>query len=160
MGIWQVVEEEFSCEHPESEIRLKYDSLNRPQYFKQCLTCGQASSTAIKQSSIAGITKITTWDYTLADSWQYSKKQKRDSLYQQHQNKQSEFWIQYNAYLQSPEWRMKRLKVLERDNYLCQACLEAQANQAHHKTYEHVFNEPLFDLVAVCEDCHNMLHPK
>jgi 5-methylcytosine-specific restriction endonuclease McrA len=70
------------------------------------------------------------------------------------------WWAKYNAYLQSPQWRAKRLKVLERDNYWCKACNEAEAVQVHHKTYEHVFDEPLFDLESVCLECHEKLHKK
>lgn len=61
----------------------------------------------------------------------------------------------HGDYLRSPEWRAKRDAVLRRDGYMCQACLQNQAVQVHHKTYRHWGNEPLFDLVAVCEICHD-----
>lgn len=67
------------------------------------------------------------------------------------------WWAQYNDYLRSDKWRSKRASVLKRDGYLCQACLSRRASQAHHKTYDHVFDEPLFDLVAVCEQCHERI---
>ena len=120
MSLWQQVQEEMLCSHPENEIRIKYDSLNRPQYFKQCLTCGAATTTAIKQSTIAGVTKVQTWDYTLEESWRHLRKQKFEALQRQQDSKQGEFWDRYNLYLDSPAWRMKRLKVLERDDYICQ----------------------------------------
>ena len=68
-------------------------------------------------------------------------------------------WLrQYSQYLQSPEWRAKRDLVLKRDNYVCQACLNALATQVHHKSYEFVDlagSEPAFDLVAICTPCHD-----
>lgn len=64
----------------------------------------------------------------------------------------------YPKYLASAEWREKRLKVLERDNYLCQSCLTAKAQAVHHLTYRNVGCEPLFDLVSVCNNCHDIIH--
>jgi 5-methylcytosine-specific restriction endonuclease McrA len=76
------------------------------------------------------------------------------------QNKKNAFWINYKEYLKSERWQNKRLKVLERDKYLCQACLRNKATQAHHLTYERVFDEPLFDLISICTPCHEKLHNK
>jgi len=64
----------------------------------------------------------------------------------------------YAEYLKSPQWQMKRKKVMERDNGLCQGCLTAPAVDVHHKTYQRVFDEPLFDLVAICRECHSKIH--
>lgn len=60
----------------------------------------------------------------------------------------------------SPKWQEKRRRVLERDGEICQACLNPnkKAVEAHHLTYEHLFNEPLFELVSVCRACHAKLH--
>jgi 5-methylcytosine-specific restriction endonuclease McrA len=63
----------------------------------------------------------------------------------------------YNSYIQSPAWFARRDKVLKRDNYLCQACLEDPATQVHHKSYIHFGNEPLFDLESVCDPCHKKI---
>jgi len=74
--------------------------------------------------------------------------------------KNNEWWTWYNAYLQTTEWRMRRQAVLTRDNYLCQGCRVRRATQVHHLTYDHVGNEFLFELVAICETCHTRLHDK
>lgn len=69
----------------------------------------------------------------------------------------SEWFAEHAAYLATPEWFFKRGQVLNRDGYQCQARLQSCrgiATQAHHLTYKHWRNEPLFDLVAVCEACH------
>lgn len=67
------------------------------------------------------------------------------------------FWSAYGNYLVSQEWRTKRDAVMRRANRFCEACAEQPATQVHHKTYEHVGEEPLFDLVAICEPCHDRL---
>lgn len=64
-------------------------------------------------------------------------------------------WQQrYEIYINSPRWKEKRVKVLERDNYLCQSCLEQEATEVHHTNYTNAGCEPLFELVSVCNACH------
>lgn len=63
------------------------------------------------------------------------------------------WWSRYSAYLKTEKWRKKSAMVVARD-VTCQACLARPATQAHHLTYEHVGDEPLFDLRGVCEPCH------
>lgn len=77
---------------------------------------------------------------------------------QKKQEKKDKFWIDYNLYLQSSKWKDKRLKVLKRDNYICQSCLFSKATQVHHLTYENVFNENCFELTSVCKPCHENIH--
>lgn len=72
----------------------------------------------------------------------------------------AEWWQRYNAYLSSVAWKRKRSLVLERDNYVCQGCMQQRATQAHHLTYAHVGHELLFELVSVCDTCHHTLHPE
>lgn len=64
---------------------------------------------------------------------------------------------EYEAYLQSSEWEYRRMLVLDRDNHTCQACLHEAATEVHHLVYDHLFAEPLFDLVAICHDCHALI---
>lgn len=62
----------------------------------------------------------------------------------------------YKEYLDSPAWEMKRDKVIERDGDQC-VC-GAQATEVHHKTYNNIGKEPLSDLVALCQECHQREH--
>jgi hypothetical protein len=71
-----------------------------------------------------------------------------------------DWWARYSAYLESEPWKARRKQVLHRSGGFCEAGLGGcmvKAVQAHHLTYRHVFNEPLFDLVAVCVPCHEAL---
>lgn len=66
---------------------------------------------------------------------------------------------EYAKYLQSNQWRDKRLTVLARDNYSCQCC--GQSNTAldiHHLTYDRIYEEALYDLVSLCRNCHLSHH--
>lgn len=62
----------------------------------------------------------------------------------------------YEKYKKSPAWHRKRDLVRERDKSLC-VC-GAQATEMHHKTYDNIGKEPLFDLVMLCKGCHKRLH--
>jgi 5-methylcytosine-specific restriction endonuclease McrA len=80
-----------------------------------------------------------------------------------------QWWFAYNMYLSSPAWQAKRAKVLRRANGRCEGCGERRAVQVHHLRYPQgcwpgsprwVALEKLFDLTAVCEDCHDDLHER
>lgn len=58
--------------------------------------------------------------------------------------------------MDSAAWHIKRRVVLERDGYLC-VC-GAKATVVHHKRYDNIGQEPLSDLVALCEECHFDIH--
>jgi 5-methylcytosine-specific restriction endonuclease McrA len=49
--------------------------------------------------------------------------------------------------------------VLQRANGHCEGCGQRKAVQVHHLTYEHVGQEFLWELRAVCSECHDRLHP-
>ena len=65
---------------------------------------------------------------------------------------------QYEEHLQSEYWHRIRKKVLLRDDFLCQGCLENQATQVHHTTYSHLGNELAFQLISLCASCHSKVH--
>lgn len=62
----------------------------------------------------------------------------------------------YKEYLDSPAWEMKRDDVIKRNGGQC-VC-SAQATEVHHKTYNNIGKEPLSDLVALCQECHERAH--
>lgn len=84
--------------------------------------------------------------------------QKKQEQALKKEQEQAEYKARYYAYLQSAEWAKKRAYVLERDKFLCQICLSARATQAHHLSYNMVFNEPAFHLTSVCKECHERIH--
>lgn len=65
---------------------------------------------------------------------------------------------QYSDALKSPEWKSARLKVLKRDGYLCQFCLEHEAIDAHHLSYRYGMIPPMIYLRSVCRECHDRFH--
>lgn len=61
---------------------------------------------------------------------------------------------EYAEYRKTFAWRDRCAWVMHRSGGYCEACLVEPATEVHHKTYAHLFNEPLFDLVAICRPCH------
>lgn len=66
----------------------------------------------------------------------------------------------YQAYLASREWSLKREAVRERSNNECERCWKAPQQAVHHLSYEHIGDEPLDELLAVCNPCHEWLSGK
>jgi 5-methylcytosine-specific restriction endonuclease McrA len=80
-----------------------------------------------------------------------------------------EWWDRYAEYLFTDVWQDKRHAVLRRDDWVCKGCGTARATQVHHLRYPPdcqpgsdawIRQEKLFDLVAVCRQCHDDLHPR
>ena len=57
-----------------------------------------------------------------------------------------------------PKWQKKRLEVLQRDDFTCQKCGDAETElHVHHRTYHRgrkVWETPIDDLVTLCKPCH------
>lgn len=66
----------------------------------------------------------------------------------------------YAEKLRDPRWQRKRLQTLEAYNFKCGVCLsEEKTLHVHHLIYRKGVEpwdyEPVADLMAMCEDCHN-----
>jgi hypothetical protein len=77
-------------------------------------------------------------------------------------------WQQaYDIYRQSPTWAEKRRLVFARSQRICEGCGCRPVQEIHHLRYpanclpgsaEWIRSEKLFDLVGLCEQCHQDLH--
>lgn len=139
------------CDGENVVVRRKLTN-GQLRFGKQCSVCGKWQ--AIKASTV-GCQEVAEFDESIAEKYRDRRKAIADSEYSDKQEKDR---VRYEAYLSSSEWHDKRQRVLIRDENTCQACLRRPAEQVHHLTYFRIFNEPLFDLVAVCRTCHEALH--
>ena len=80
---------------------------------------------------------------------------------------QSQWRKDYYEYLLTSAWRAKRDLVMARAGGQCEGCRQRPATQVHHKRYPKgaepgsdgwIAREKLFDLVAVCDECHTDIH--
>jgi 5-methylcytosine-specific restriction endonuclease McrA len=130
------------------------------QYVRQCTRCFKWGGTLPRSAvSAREIALALPLNAAAREVWEGQRRRLRERLLAaEHADDSAQFWARYTEYLNSPEWAARRARILERDGFTCQACLAAKATQAHHLTYEHVFNELLWELVAVCLGCHERLH--
>jgi hypothetical protein len=131
---------------------------------EQCADCGKLLPVFLKHS----IATPATPDVDLEGAREALRKeqefwrQRWDSrLRQANEEREQEnqrWWDRYNAYLQTDEWLDLRARVLGRARNICEGCHERQATAVHHLSYEHVTEEFLWELVAICETCHRRIH--
>lgn len=139
----------------------------KPTKREYCRNCGTVSS-MIKMQNPDEWKKFPTVTKDYAREISEERFKKRSAFYKyladkrekQIQEANDKWWADYNEYLNTQQWKDKRLRVLNRDNYVCQACLINKSVDVHHLTYIRVFKEPLFDLVSVCKECHENIHLK
>lgn len=149
-----------ACTHPHLELRQRRNRGGAIQYSNQCLQCGRSVGAFLKHSP--KLANVSVWDEKLDESFHKTRESQRAAVYQKHvriqRGREVGFWKTYNEYLKSDEWLKKRTRVLERANNQCEGCRNRRATQVHHLNYKHVFNEFLFELVALCDECHRRLH--
>jgi 5-methylcytosine-specific restriction endonuclease McrA len=106
---------------------------------------------------------IDPFDEQLIHDWRSQCDLFRDERWrQQEEVKQRERqarYAEYTAYLESDAWKKKRALVLDRAGGFCEGCGVNIPVQVHHLTYEHLFDEFLWELKAVCMRCHHKAHP-
>lgn len=63
----------------------------------------------------------------------------------------------FSSYYSTPEWERTRLRIFNRDAYVCQAC-KGVSECVHHITYERLGEENDVDLISLCVRCHDEVH--
>ena len=178
---WSDKLDEINCPTShEFEYRYHYSDGGILQLFNQCTSCCKKADKggSLKHSIIDNFKeKVRTGEINKFDDDLYKNKssiyenygkycelkyyKKQQEREQEREQNSIEWFKQHNEYLQTNQWKAIRLKVLKRDNNLCQGCLEAPATEVHHLNYDHWKNELMFELLSVCYDCHhNKIHKK
>lgn len=145
----RIADECRNCGGNDYEIRSRVTANGAKQYAPQCLTCGRSMGNPLKQSEYIGCPP--EWDYDLQEQWDSQRRI-------EHEEKANEWWDRYKAYLKTSEWKHRRRLVMLRSQGICEGCRERPAKEVHHLTYAHVCEEFLFELVALCEECHDRIH--
>jgi hypothetical protein len=65
----------------------------------------------------------------------------------------------YSEKLKDPRWQRKRLEIMQRDEFRCVQCKDAESTlNVHHVYYRRgrdPWDYPNYLLVTLCEDCHS-----
>lgn len=64
----------------------------------------------------------------------------------------------YADYLKSEAWNVRRQWKLDSAGHRCQVCNSSDKLQVHHRTYDRIGQEKEFDLVVLCDNCHEIYH--
>ena len=150
------------CDHDdEPGIRWKTIKGGGVQFVRVCLDCGYQFGGPVAKKDVPNPDDTPALGDLSADRFFRSRREDwRDQKLVFWEGQDVKVSKEYAAYLKSPEWRAKSKLVILRAQGICEGCRERPATQAHHLTYEHRFNEFLWELVAICDDCHTRIHPE
>lgn len=130
------------------------------QIRQQCLDCGYVIGGSRKRAP--GDENLPTIDATIGERYEHVRQAQFHEIRQRHARLQHEksnsFFKEYGDYLRSDTWKAKRRLVFKRAGGVCEGCGLQEATEVHHLTYDHKMSEFLFELVAVCTECHARLH--
>lgn len=157
------------CRHENQELRRGTNKGGAPVVRMQCLDCGLRVGNPVKRPHNAE--ELPEFDDAMHDDYNVArmmKKEEIDKKYLEFQlrrwkgREQADSYYQqaHNAYLASPEWQNLRQRVIDRSQGLCEGCRLRPPTEVHHLSYEHWGHEFLFELVALCGDCHDRIHAK
>jgi hypothetical protein len=128
---------------------------------KQCATCGKAFGLAVSKSSTDIPDEIETVSIDKHSKYEKSRLDALRELKLKHfQIQNDDGQLKYEAYLQSDKWNHLRKRIMARAKGICEGCAERPPSQVHHLTYSHKYTELMWELVAVCDECHAKAHGK
>lgn len=152
---------EHRCDHARTELRVFPNRNGATHHKNQCMDCGKAVGNSVPKDGAADA-DLAPFDPSLAERYYEARRKRRDAIILKNAEAQKQEGDdrarEYQAYLSSLEWKGRRSKVLARAQGMCEGCGDRKATEVHHLTYEHVFDEFLFELVALCRPCHERLH--
>lgn len=135
------------CSHSSKVLRFKISAAGQYMYIYQCVECHIRVGTWLKKSCLDG-QRATPFDAK-------AESEARQRIYEE---RRQEWRSRYENHLRSDKWRELCRRVKERDRGICQECGGAGVH-VHHLTYERMGDELLSDLVLLCRDCHEDIHP-
>lgn len=147
---------ELECKHENKRVRRRVVRGGALQLVRQCLRCGEAVGSPIAAKALEQEpASLESWDDDLKEQFRAAREQQFEALKKQHREQLRGL---HDGYLGSAQWKALRAKVFKRAQGVCEGCASAPATEVHHLTYARWGREMLFDLVAICEACHDAVH--
>ena len=157
-GFWTFTKIEECCRNPWNIVVVEHIDHIKNRLFYQCTNCGYANRAKCLNKKKYDDKIDSDFDIHKYDDRRGKKNQEQIILEQQFQYFKNSIYYNYYNYLNSDQWKEKRRLVLERDNFICQVCKIAPAENVHHITYDSIYKEPLNVLLSVCRPCHIKIH--
>jgi hypothetical protein len=155
-----------ACQCKSRELRRRKQANGVVIVGYQCLQCGRCAERVGKDT--VDVDRLPWWDEERQKKFwghrealarrEYAEKQA--DLEREQQERERQWRERYNAHIQSDKWQDLRRRVFARCKRRCEGCGERPAAQVHHLTYDHLGDEFLFELVAVCMSCHERIHDR
>lgn len=154
------------CDHPRTRL-VRYKTSNGVIVGRhQCLGCRWVTMSAVKKADIPNFNELPL--VTIEENEAIKQK-----FYQSNRSNWQEategeqgalnraFWALYERHMKSDLWARKRQRVIKRAAGFCEGCGDLLNDRVHihHKTYDHLGDEFLFELLAICARCHQKIHP-
>lgn len=158
--IHATIEAEFTCDHPDPAQTRRVLKNGVATFPVQCRRCG-ATVRVVKKAELSSRERYeaTPYDHDLPAEWSRRRSERYTELHEEKRRADLDaFHSRYDVYLQSPEWGRRRRLVMQRARGMCEGCGVHRATQVHHLHYQRVGRELLFDLVAICDQCHAVAH--
>jgi 5-methylcytosine-specific restriction endonuclease McrA len=149
------------CAHPRTELRRRVISNGQIRYGLQCLRCGDTVQ-AVPRANVQNVNQVPDYNPRIREAYREMRDRRLSEIREKYSRLQEaqrdQWWAWYNQYLKSPEWRQRRHLVMARAKGICEGCGIERAVHVHHLNYDRAGNEFLWDLVAVCNECHDRAH--
>ncbi|MES2434226.1 MAG: hypothetical protein V4586_10415 [Pseudomonadota bacterium] len=137
--------------------------------MEQCLTCGEGKGSAFPQN--AQTLASPSWDEALLERYEIERTAQFAAINAkyidlavaeelQRAKDVKQYRQDYEGYRRTETWQRKRALVMKRAGGVCEGCLLCAAEIVHHRTYQNLGDELLFELVALCHQCHDKAHPE
>jgi hypothetical protein len=146
------------CQHKTHEIAWFKTRSGGRQLRRQCLRCYEPFGEILSHDNATPDTRAA--NFVRRDAYRADRQIVQEGMLRRCVQRTQEWEVRYGEYLNSEQWGGLRSLVMKRAGGRCEGCGRQSAVHVHHLSYAHVFDEFLFELVAVCLDCHHRLHPE
>lgn len=147
------------CAHERTDFRRYQIANGALTLRRQCVNCGELVGSALKRDSVPNFDALPMVDEVARQRASERWRESGNRYAERREEIDRAFWEYYQDYITSNEWRAKRDRVLRRANGVCEGCGLHRPEHVHHQTYQNLGAEFLFELVAICRDCHQRIHP-
>lgn len=139
-----------------TDVSTAGDQLPRKHLRYQCCDCGMLFSNDLSRS----MARSDTPNVDKLALLEYSQKRRgvREDLRAESLSALKEKRALHAEYLLTDGWKARRKLVMERAGWVCEGCRINRATQVHHLTYDNWGSEFLWELVAICGECHGRVH--
>ncbi len=147
-----------SCSHPNTVVARFLCEGGVTHYADWCPECETRTSQWLSKKTVVPAQMESAPTIDLVERRAVASQEYAARVASRERDEHPERSAEYREYLDGPQWRERRELVMARAGQTCEGCRKHHAENVHHLTYAHIQHEFLFELVALCRDCHERWH--